>query len=102
MYPAHPYGLSETPETLASIGREDLERHYRDCYGSARAVVTIVGDLDRDPARALAEELTSRLSQGADSALPPVAPPRAGATLRVAPPSPQSHRPPGGAALTRA
>jgi len=101
MYPAHPYGLSETPETLASIRREDLERHYRDCYGSARAVVTIVGDLDRDTARALAEELTSRLSKGADSALPPVAKLPAGATLRVAHPSTQSHVLLGVAALTR-
>jgi zinc protease len=101
MYPAHPYGLSETPETLASIRREDLERHYRDCYGSARAVVTIVGDLDRDAARALAEELTSRLSKGADSALPPVAKLPAGATLRVAHPSTQSHVLLGVAALTR-
>ena len=100
MYPAHPYGLSETPETLASIRREDLERHYRDCYGSARAVVTIVGDLDRDAAKALAEELTSRLSKGADSALAPVAPPT-GATLRVAHPSTQSHVLLGVAALTR-
>ena len=102
MYPAHPYGLSETPETLASIRREDLERHYRDCYGSARAVVTIVGDLDRDAARALAEELTSRLSKGADSALPPVVKLPAGATLRVAHPSTQSHVLLGVAALTRA
>jgi len=101
MYPAHPYGLSETPETLASIRREDLERHYRDCYGSARAVVTIVGDLDRDAARALAEELTSRLSKGADSALPPVAKLPAGATLRVAHPSTQSHVLLGVAVLTR-
>ena len=101
MYPAHPYGLSETPETLASIRREDLERHYRDCYGSARAVVTIVGDLDRDAARALAEELTSRLSKGADSALPPVAKLPAGATLRVAHPSTQSHVLLGVAAITR-
>jgi len=101
MYPAHPYGSSETPETLASIGREDLERHYRDCYGSARAVVTIVGDLDRDAARALAEELTSRLSKGADSALPPVAKLPAGATLRVAHPSTQSHVLLGVAAITR-
>jgi len=101
MYPAHPYGLSETPETLASIRREDLQRHYRDCYGSARAVVTIVGDLDRDAAKALAEELTSRLSKGADSALPPVAKLPAGATLRVAHPSTQSHVLLGVAALTR-
>src|SRR5260370_12749757 len=47
MYPAHPYGLSETPETLASIRRDDLERHYRDCYGSARAGGTVVRRLGR-------------------------------------------------------
>ncbi|TMH47527.1 MAG: insulinase family protein [Betaproteobacteria bacterium] len=102
MYPAHPYGFSETPDTLASIGREDLARHYRNCYGSARAVVTIVGDLDRDAAKALAEELTSRLSKGTDSALAPVVTPPAGAALRVAHPSTQSHVLLGVAALTRA
>ncbi|TMG94349.1 MAG: insulinase family protein [Betaproteobacteria bacterium] len=101
MYPAHPYGFSETPETLASIRREDVERHYRNCYGSARAVVTIVGDLDRDAARALAEELTSRLSKGTDPALAPVAAP-VGAMLRVAHPSTQSHVLLGVAALARA
>jgi len=102
MYPAHPYGFSETPDTLASIRREDIERHYRSCYGAARAVVTIVGDMDRDAARALAEELTSRLSKGTDPALPPVAALPAGATLRVAHPSTQSHVLLGTAALTRA
>jgi len=102
MYPAHPYGFSETPDTLASIRREDVARHYRSCYGAARAVVTIVGDLDRDAARALAEQLTSRLSKGTDSALAPVAAPPAGATLRVPHPSTQSHVLLGAAALTRA
>ena len=102
MYPAHPYGFSETPDTLASIRREDIERHYRSSYGAARAVVTIVGDLDRDAAKALAEELTSRLSKGTDPALPPVAALPAGATLRVAHPSTQSHVLLGTAALTRA
>jgi len=102
MYPAHPYGFSETPDALASIRREDVERHYRNCYSSARAVVTIVGDLDRDAAKALAEELTSRLSKGADSALAPVATRAVGATLRVARPSTQSHVLLGVAALTRA
>jgi len=100
MYPAHPYGFSETPDTLASIKREDVERHYRNCFGSARAVVTIVGDLDRDAAKALAEELTSRLSKGTDPALAPVAAP-AGATLRVAHPSTQSHVLLGVAAVSR-
>src|SRR5256885_907626 len=77
MYPAHPYGFSETPDTLASIRREDVERHYRSCYGAARAVVTIVGDVDRDAARALAEELTSSLSKKTGPVLAPVAAPPA-------------------------
>ena len=102
MYPAHPYGFSETPDTLASIRREDVERQYRSCYRAARAVVTIVGDLDRDAAKALAEELTSRLSKETGPVLAPVAAPPAGATLRVAHPSTQSHLLLGAAALTRA
>src|SRR5439155_1536325 len=64
--------------------------------------VTIVGDLDRDAAKALAEELTSRLSKRADSALAPVATLAAGATLRVAHPSTQSHVLLGVSALSRA
>jgi zinc protease len=91
MYPQHAYGLSATPASLAAIAREDIERHYRAHYGSTRAAVTIVGDLPRDAARALAEELTSRLAQGGDFAPAPVAPPPPSETLRVAHPSAQSH-----------
>jgi len=91
IYPAHPYGFSASPETLTAITREDVERHYRAHYGSAGAVVTIVGDLHRDAARALAEELTARLARGGDSALAPVAPSLGGETVRIAHPSTQSH-----------
>ncbi|MGB5082617.1 MAG: pitrilysin family protein [Burkholderiales bacterium] len=91
MYPAHPYGSTETPRTLASITRDDLERHYRNYYGSKRVVVTIVGDLRRDAARALAEELTSRLAAGADATLPASPTASAGKTLRVPHPATQSH-----------
>lgn len=91
IYPAHPYGFSASPETLAAITREDVGRHYSAHYGSARAVVTIVGDLHRDAARALAEELTSRLARGGDSDLAPVAPSARGETVRIAHPSAQSH-----------
>ena len=91
IYPVHPYGYSASPETLAAITREDVERHYRSHYRSTRAVVTIVGDLDRDAARALAEELTSRLARGGDSAFVPVAPSPRGETVRIAHPSVQSH-----------
>ncbi|HEY6241217.1 MAG TPA: pitrilysin family protein [Burkholderiales bacterium] len=91
MYPAHGYGITATPATLAAITREDVQRHYRTRYGSARAAVTIVGDLRGDEARALAEELTSRLAQGEDLVLAPIAPSRSGETLRIAHPSTQSH-----------
>lgn len=101
MYPEHPYGFSETSDTLALISREDVERHYRAHYGSARATVTIVGDLSRDAARTLAEELTSRLSKGTDFAPAPVTARTVGTTLRVAHPSTQSHVLLGVASLTR-
>jgi zinc protease len=101
MYPSHPYGSTATPATLATITREDVERHYRTRYGSAGAAVTIVGDLDIAAARALAEQLTSRLGAGGDAALPPVVPPKEGETSRVAHPSAQSHVLLGVPALTR-
>jgi zinc protease len=101
MYPSHPYGLTATPSTLAAITREDVERHYRAHYVAAGAAVTIVGDLSIDAARALAEQLISRLAPGGEIALPPPAPPASGETVRVAHPSAQSHVLLGEAALAR-
>jgi zinc protease len=91
MYPSHPYGTTATPATLATIAHEDIERHYRARYGAAGAAVTIVGDLSAEDARSLAEQLTSRLPAGGDAALPPAPLPAAGAIVRVAHPSTQSH-----------
>jgi zinc protease len=91
MYPSHPYGPSATPATLATITRDDVERHYRASYGAAGAAVAIVGDLSLDAAKALAEQLTSRLPPGAATALPAVANPGPGQTVRVPFSSAQSH-----------
>jgi zinc protease len=91
MYPSHPYGSTATPASLATITREDVERHYRDHYRTAGASVAIVGDLSLAAAKDLAEQLTSRLASGGDAALPSVAVPGAGQTVRVAHPSTQSH-----------
>ena len=101
MYPSHPYGSTATPVTLATIALQDVERHYRARYRAAGAAVTIVGDLSIDAAKALAEQLTARLAQGGEAALPPAAPPATGETVRVAHPSTQSHVLLGEAALTR-
>jgi len=101
MYPSHPYGSTATPATLSTITREDVERHYREHYRAADASVAIVGDLSPAAARELAEQLTSRLAGGGEVALPAVAGPDAGQTVRVAYPSTQSHLLLGVPALTR-
>jgi len=91
MYSSHPYGSTAKPATLSAITLEDVRRHYRIRYGSADAAVTIVGDLSSEAARALAEELTSRLAKGEESRLPPVAPPISTKALLVGYPSTQAH-----------
>ena len=101
MYPSHPYGLTATPATLATITREDVERHYRNLYVASGASVAIVGDLSVEAARALAERLTARLAKGGRVAIPQPAPPGPGQTVRVAFPSTQSHVLLGEAALSR-
>jgi zinc protease len=93
MYPNHPYGLTPTKESLSGIVRGDVEAFYRDRYRAKRAVVTLVGDLDRESARAVAEALTSRLPPGENDG-PPL--PRAdpfgnGTEEKIERPSAQSH-----------
>jgi zinc protease len=101
MYPSHPYGLTATPATIGTITRDDIERHYRNLYGSSGTAVAIVGDLTVVAAKALAERLTSRLAKGAQVAIPPPAPSGPGQTVRVAFPSTQSHVLLGEVALAR-
>ncbi len=101
MYPSHPYGWTATRATLAAVTREDVERHYRARYVVAGAAVAIVGDLSVEAAKALAEQLTSRLAPGGEAALPPPAPTTQGETVRVAFPSTQSHVLLGEPVLTR-
>jgi zinc protease len=93
MYAGHPYGIVPTVDSLAAITRADVERFYGERYRSSRAVVTIVGDIDREGASALADALTARLPAGpADGPrLDPAKPPAHGVLERVARPSAQSH-----------
>jgi zinc protease len=93
MYAGHPYGIVPTVDSLAAIARADVERFYRERYRASRAVVTIVGDVDRDAAGALADALTARLPAGPDDGprLEPAKAPARGELERVARPSAQSH-----------
>lgn len=65
IYPNHPYGVSATPASVESITRDDLVKFWRDNYSANRAVVTLIGAIDRQQAEAIAEALTRGLPPGA-------------------------------------
>jgi len=94
VYGSHPYGLRGSGEaaTVATITRDDLTGFYRRYYSAQRAVVVVMGDITRDAAAALAEQLTTGLPQGAPLAtLTPVASLTSAQTRVVAHPATQSH-----------
>jgi zinc protease len=91
MYGAHPYGTTADAASVASITRADVEMFYRANYGASRAVVSMIGDIGRAEAEAIAEQLTAGLPAGA----PPAALPAMGAVdtsvKRIAHPATQAH-----------
>ncbi len=91
LYGDHPYGRSSTVESVTAIGRDDLVAHYTTHYVASRAVVSIVGDVTREQAEAIAVQLTGDLPQGAPLApIGAVTMPQA-TTDRIAHPANQSH-----------
>lgn len=62
IYPAHPYGVSATPETVSAITRDDLVSFHRDHYVANRAVITIVGDTDLNGAKKIADRISEKLA----------------------------------------
>ena len=61
LYPGHAYGRLPTVESVGKITRDDLLAFYRAHYGARRAVVSIIGDLGRAEAEAIAQRLTAGL-----------------------------------------
>jgi zinc protease len=91
LYPEHPYGLNATAESVARIGRNDLLAFYGSHYGAKRAVVSLIGDLSRAEAEAIAARLTDSLPQAPEGdVLPEVNLPER-ATVRIAHPASQAH-----------
>ncbi|MQY52229.1 M16 family metallopeptidase [Rhodocyclus gracilis] len=96
MYAAHPYGVQSSPASLAALTRDDLRAFHARHYTAAAATVTLVGDLSRAEAEAVARELTAALpvSDTRQTTLPPLpAPPAAPAPAesRIAHPAAQAH-----------
>ena len=101
LYGDHSYGRNATAATLEAITRADLQAFHAAHYGAKRAVVSMIGDLSRAEAEALAERLTAALPPGsAAPALTPVPPQKSGET-RIPHPATQSHILLGSAVLTR-
>lgn len=94
LYPNHPYSLDESGEveTVNKLTRADLQHFYQQHYGAKNAVVAIIGDLTREQAGALADEVTAALPKGGlVSAIPAVAMPTQAKEQRIAHPASQSH-----------
>jgi predicted Zn-dependent peptidase len=49
---SHPYGVSLTPETLASITRDDVVSFYKSYFQPGHAIITVVGDITPAAAKA--------------------------------------------------
>lgn len=73
LYGAHPYAQQETVASVEAITREDLVVFHNAHYVANRAVISMIGDITRAEAEAIAQQLTARLPQGAPlPAMPPV------------------------------
>lgn len=93
LYGDHPYGFNESGEvdTIGALQRKDLLAFYKAYYVSSNAVVSLIGDVSRAEAEAIAESLTKDLpAKGGQKALPPVNIPKAG-IKKIPHPATQSH-----------
>jgi len=63
VYGAHPYGYATTPATLARISVADMQQFYARHVEPCRAKVSVVGNVTRAQADALAAALLARLPQ---------------------------------------
>jgi zinc protease len=77
VYGFHPYGKpdSGTPESIASITRDDLVAFHKSWFGANNAILAIVGDISHDEAFAGAERAFGQWSRTANAAAKPVDPP---------------------------
>jgi zinc protease len=95
IYRDHPYALrpSGEPQTVEQLTREDLRRFHAEHYVASRAVIAIVGDVDRTQAERIAQRLTGGLSRAAAPLppLPALPPLSAGAARDIAHASAQAH-----------
>ena len=94
LYGTHPYALDDSgePETVSALKVEDLQKFYKTYYGSKGAVIALIGDISRDQATQIAENISKGLPDApAADALPAVSYPEQASEQRIAHPATQSH-----------
>ncbi|MES1983168.1 MAG: pitrilysin family protein [Pseudomonadota bacterium] len=94
VFGAHPYGLPGSGEvaSVETIQRADLEAFYRAHYTAQAAIVAIMGDVTREQAEAIAQQLTAQLPQSAAAErIPPVQMQIVASEQRIPHPATQSH-----------
>ncbi len=101
LYPGHPYGNVATQESVAQITRDDLVAFHKAYYVARGAVVSIIGDVSKSEAEAIAVQLTEALPAGTGAATLPAVTLPARETIKVAHPAAQSHIHAGLPALAR-
>jgi zinc protease len=93
LYGTHPYAHDEAgePAAIGRLRRADLQAFHRTHYSAANAVISLVGDISRTEAEAIAARLAAGLSRAAPVPALAQPVPAAASDTRIAHPSAQSH-----------
>ncbi len=94
IYQNHPYAhqVLGDPETVQALTDRDAREFYRQYYVASNAIAVVVGDVTRQKAGSIIEDLTAGLGTGSLSAsIPPVDYSVSGQTETIAFPSAQTH-----------
>ena len=98
MYPGHPYGRSETIESLSALSAQDLRDFHRVFWRPDRITIVIVGNLTQAQAESMADailaplaSITDRASPAMPSVLPAVRVPNESSRINITHSATQSH-----------
>ncbi len=94
LYGKHPYSLDDSGEvaSVSSINKPDLQGFYKQFYGAKGAVIAMMGDLTREQANKIAENIASGLPKAPQPVvIPAVEAPAKAVEQRIAHPASQSH-----------
>ena len=92
LFGVHPYGFNAEPENIEKVDRYDVQKFYSTHYGAQGAVIALIGDMSREQASQIAEQISQGLPK-ADKPEPlaAVTYPTAASEQRISHPATQAH-----------